>query len=273
MKHASPLLAAFCIVLACFAKDPADFYTRARYLVVDNPGPAKSLSWNVFNVCGPREYTGDVEKNKAYTIRRETSPRRIPDPWMEVDFHTNKPISSIRIRPSTKPGEAFDLYGARLYLLDAERRIVWHHRVWNVDGQVDYDAGSEFTDRDQLGQVLPPRVTRSGLVSAPEPARPADLRNHLVNALYNAAAMKRAIAAYAARHPALYPDRDALLAEADAVASSSGPRAAETLSRKVFLRLPAFGRFTDFLAIRRGDDNAMGMPQNWQGNTSVPVSG
>ena len=30
-------------------KDFGDFYTRAWYLVVDKPGPAKSLSWRIFN--------------------------------------------------------------------------------------------------------------------------------------------------------------------------------------------------------------------------------
>ena len=88
-----------------------DFYTRAWYMVVDNPGPAKSLSWRVFDVCGPAEHHNNVEKNPSFTIRRETDVRRVDTPWMEVNFHTNRPISVIRIRPSRKPGEEFDLYG------------------------------------------------------------------------------------------------------------------------------------------------------------------
>ena len=256
------------------AKDFADFYTRAWYLVVDNPGAGKSLSWKTFNVAGPGSYGQSVEDPKLkYEITRETSPRRIDTPWMEVCFKTNLPISSIRIRPSVKPGEEFDLYGARLYLLDKDRRIVWHHRVWNADGQVDYDAGIEFSDRDQLGQILPPRTLRQGLVSAPEPPKPANLRTHLAKALFNPEALARAIDAYSVKYPDRFADKADLLRELEAIKANGDEAAIDALSRKVFLRLPAFGRFTDFLAIRRGDGNAMGMPANWQGNSSVPVCG
>ena len=260
---------------ACLGgKDFGDFYTRAWYLVVDNPGTARSLSWKAFNVATPGSYGNDIEDKKyGYEVRRETTPRRIDTPWMEVCFKTNLPISSIRIRPSVKPGEEFDLYGARLYLLDRNRRIVWHHRVWNADGQVDYDAGIEFSDRDQLGQILPRREFRSGLVSAPESPKPANMRTCLAKALFNPAALERAIRAHAAQYPALFPDQADLLRELTAVCGSRDESAIDALSRKVFLRLPAFGRFTEFLAIRRGDNNAMGMPANWQGNSSIPVCG
>ena len=273
-----------CVAGTAFAeKDFGDFYTRAWYMVVDNPGPAKSLSWRVFDVCGPAEHHNNVEKNPSFTIRRETDVRRIDTPWMEVNFHTNRPISVVRIRPSRKPGEEFDLYGARIFLLDRNRKIVWHHRIWNTDGQVDYDASAEFSDRDMLGQTLPEYKAVGHRVSAPLQPPPADMRLHLVKGLFNPEAMARAINAYAVKYPDLFPDKDALLAELAAIkkggtrscASADTTRAAaiDALSRKVFLRLPAFRRFSDFLAIRRGDGNAMGLPQNWQGNTSVPVSG
>ena len=259
-------------VSAAFAaRDYGDFYTRAWYMVVDNPGPAKSLSWHKFNVCGPAECENDVEKNPAFTIRRETDVRRVDTPWMEVNFHTNRPVSVIRIRPSRKPGEEFDLYGARIFLLDRNRKIVWHHHIWNTDGQLDYDAGAEFSDRDMIGQTFPEYKVAGNRVPSPLPPQPKDMRLHLVKSLFNPAAMERAINAYAAKHPALFPDKDGLLAEI--AAAKTDVSIADSLSKKVFLRLPAFRRFTDFLAIRRGDGNALGLPQNWQGNTSVPVSG
>ena len=158
------------------AKDFGDFYTRAWYMVVDNPGPGESLSWRVFDVCGPAEHHNNVEKNPAFTIRRETDVRRVDTPWMEVNFHTNRPISVVRIRPSRKPGEEFDLYGARIFLLDRNRKIVWHHRIWNTDGQVDYDAGVEFSDHDMLGQTLPEYKVLGNRVSAPLPPPPKDMR-------------------------------------------------------------------------------------------------
>ena len=255
-------------------RDPADFYTRARYLVIDNPGPAKSLTWKSFLLAGPGNYGEDVENPKyGFKIRRETSPRRIDSPWMEVDFNTLKPIGAVRIRPSVKPGEGFDLYGARIFLLDSERRIVWHHGVWNPDGQVDYDASEEMSDRDLLGKILPPYEVKGSRVAAPEEPPARDMRNHLVKALFNPDAMARAIRHYAAQYPAIFADQAALLAECAAVKGSADEYAADKLSRKVFLRLPPFSRFTDFLAVRRGDGNAMGLPANWQGNSSVPVCG
>ena len=171
--------------------------------MVDNPGPGKSLSWRVFDVCGPAEHHNDVEKNPAFTIRRETDVRRVDTPWMEVNFHTNRPISVVRIRPSRKPGEEFDLYGARIFLLDRNRKIVWHHRIWNTDGQVDYDAGVEFSDHDMLGQTLPEYKVLGNRVSAPLPPPPKDMRLHLVKSLFNPEAMARAINAYADKYPSL----------------------------------------------------------------------
>ena len=113
-----------CVAGTAFAeKDFGDFYTRAWYMVVDNPGPAKSLSWRVFDVCGPAEHHNNVEKNPSFTIRRETDVRRVDTPWMEVNFHTNRPISVVRIRPSRKPGEEFDLY-VRARILSPERPVV-----------------------------------------------------------------------------------------------------------------------------------------------------
>ncbi len=259
---------------AAAGRSPAEFYTQARYLVIDNPGPAKSLTWKKFMVAGPDSYGDDVEDGKyGFKIRRETSPRRIDSPWMEVDFNASMPISSVRIRPSTRPGEGFDLYGARIFLLDADRRIVWHHSVWNPDGQVDYDASVEMSERDLLGKILPAYEIKGARVSAPEQPPVADMRNHLVKSLFNPEAMARAIEAYASRCSVLFGDKASLLAECAAVKGSTDEYAAEKLSRKVFLRLPEFARFADFLAVRRGDGNAMGLPANWQGNSSVPVCG
>ena len=148
---------------------------------------------------------------------------------------------------------------------------MWHHRIWNTDGQVDYDAGVEFSDHDMLGQTLPEYKVLGNRVSAPLPSPPKDMRLHLVKSLFNPEAMARAINAYADKYPSLFPDKAALLDEIPACRTDTA--AADRLSKKVFLRLPAFRRFSDFLAIRRGDGNALGLPQNWQGNTSVPVSG
>ena len=44
---------------------------------------------------------------------------------------------------------------------------MWHHRIWNTVGQVDYDAGIEFSDRDMLGRTPPEYKVFGNRVSAP----------------------------------------------------------------------------------------------------------
>ena len=44
---------------------------------------------------------------------------------------------------------------------------MWHHRIWNTAGQVDYDAGIGFSDRDMLGRTLHEYKVVGNRVSAP----------------------------------------------------------------------------------------------------------
>ena len=102
---------------------------------------------------------------------------------------------------------------------------------------------------------------------------------------FNPEALARAINAYAAKYPEVYKDKDALLkrlADARQAVSAAGNDAAaklaaaqqvEALNDAVFLKHPAVD-FKELLFVRRSFGSVhTGLPQNWQGNSSVPLHG
>jgi len=104
---------------------------------------------------------------------------------------------------------------------------------------------------------------------------------------FNADAMERAINAYATKYPEVYKDKAALLgqvadlrkaAEAAKASNDFGVKLAtaqkiETLSDAVFMKHPAID-FKEILFVRRSTGSVHnGLPQNWQGNSSVPLRG
>jgi len=260
-------------LVACvfvFAAQGVDEYVRARYMRVDKLGEAQTLTFSSADACRPGEYRHPLKK---YPQKGQITPERIADPWWEWDLKECRPVVLVYVNALKQGSHAFDLYGARLILMDDNRRVVWHQTIWNVGGQISFDISPRYSLTDLLGQVLPETPMREGLVSAPPPPPVKDLRRAIAKKLYNPAAMARAIEAYAVKHPDLFPDRDDLLKEAQAAAASPDNAAADALSRKVFFRLPQMKAFREILAIWRGDQNSLGLPQNWQGNTSVPVAG
>ncbi|HPC23544.1 MAG TPA: SUMF1/EgtB/PvdO family nonheme iron enzyme, partial [Phycisphaerae bacterium] len=103
--------------------------------------------------------------------------------------------------------------------------------------------------------------------------------------LFNPEALERAINAFAARYPDVYADKDALLkrvAEVRQALAAAGndfgtrlaaARQAEALNEAVYLKHPAVD-FKELLFVRRASASIhSGLPQNWQGNSSVPLHG
>lgn len=104
-------------------------------------------------------------------------------------------------------------------------------------------------------------------------------------AYFNPAAMERAIKAYAARYPDVY-DEAALRKRLDAARAAAGAFAADkTMENKaaaarlvdalydeVYFKHPAVD-FKEILFVRRSVKSPMGLPANWQGNSSVPLRG
>ncbi|MCL1920572.1 MAG: SUMF1/EgtB/PvdO family nonheme iron enzyme [Kiritimatiellaeota bacterium] len=103
---------------------------------------------------------------------------------------------------------------------------------------------------------------------------------------FNAEAMERAIKGYAAKYPAVYKDKDALLARlaevapvAEAAAKGSDMNAkfeaskqVEALMDAVYMKHPGVD-FKEMLMVRRSKMSHRGLPANWQGNSSIPLHG
>jgi len=104
---------------------------------------------------------------------------------------------------------------------------------------------------------------------------------------FNAEAMERAINGYAAKYPAVYADKDALLARlaevapvaeaarqegSDPAAKLEAAQQVEALMDAVYLRHPGVD-FKEMLFVRRSKLSHSGLPANWQGNSSVPLHG
>ncbi|MDD2454924.1 MAG: SUMF1/EgtB/PvdO family nonheme iron enzyme [Kiritimatiellae bacterium] len=172
-------------------------------------------------------------------------------------------------------------------------------------------AGSDIYQRKQSGELA--ELARRYLGEMPTHMRPG-LEEHVKNIkdvaglapvrqafhkgreqtaeltrldFFNPDALERAVRAYAAKHPEVYTDKDALLrrsAELRQIAAEANAgndfqvklavaRQIEALHYDVFLKHPAVD-FTELLFVRRSKGSAhRGLPQNWQGNSSVPLHG
>ena len=100
---------------------------------------------------------------------------------------------------------------------------------------------------------------------------------------FNPVAMERAIRAYAGKYPSVYGSPSALLARlaevktAVAGAKNEAARlkaadALASLQEDVYLRHPAVD-FSHFLMVKRSRTSPSGLPNNWNGNSSVPLQG
>nr|HPM25595.1 hypothetical protein [Phycisphaerae bacterium] len=104
---------------------------------------------------------------------------------------------------------------------------------------------------------------------------------------FNPEALGRAIRAFASQYPQSYPDSSALLARVEALkptvdqAQKGGDAAVKVAAAQqlaalydaVYLKHPAVD-FKEILFVQRASGSVhSGLPQNWQGNSSVPLHG
>ena len=100
---------------------------------------------------------------------------------------------------------------------------------------------------------------------------------------FNPEALDRAIRAYAQKHPEVYGSGEDLLAqlaaaqklvkEADNEAKrEAAAEAVMKLTDAIYLRNPGVD-FSRILVVKRARNGHSGLPQNWQGNSSVPLHG
>ena len=100
---------------------------------------------------------------------------------------------------------------------------------------------------------------------------------------FNPVALARAIKAYAEKYPSVYGTGEDLLKQLAAVeqqvkaANTEAARAAagaavRQLTDSLYLRNPGID-FKDLLVVKRMRNSHSGLPQNWQGNSSIPLHG
>ena len=189
MQSASKVFFVAAACLAAFAAHGVDDYVMARYMRVDKIGPAQTLTFASADACRPGEYRHDLRK---YPQKGQIVPERIADPWWEWDFRECRPVVLVYVNALKKDGHDFDLYGARLILMDESRKVVWHQVIWNVGGQISFDISPRYSLKELVGKVLPETSMREGLVSAPPPPI-KNLRLSMVKKLFNREAMERAL--------------------------------------------------------------------------------
>jgi len=98
----------------------------------------------------------------------------------------------------------------------------------------------------------------------------ADRRQDIARTLFNRDALVRAVEAASRRIPERFADREALLSE---IAAAKSAEEMDAVSRKVFFRLPELAEVDEMLLVRRTGAHNLGLPANWQGNTSIPSHG
>ena len=129
-----------------------DEFMKARYMRIDKPGAAQTISFRRVDASGPGEYEHPLDK---YPQKGQITPERIPDPWWEWDFMTNRAISYVEICADMREGHGYDLLGARLIFMDEHRRVVWHQTINDTDGQISIDVSPRFSLTELCGVVLP----------------------------------------------------------------------------------------------------------------------
>ena len=194
----------------------------------------------------------------------------IENPWWEVDLGGVKPIEKI-VLWNRSNGFEHRLNHARVMVLDGDRVIRWAGEIGQakIEHPFEVKPGSDSpVVGKHVDKLQPPEVTNRRQLAALK--------------LFNPAAMERAITNFAKKYPQAYPNRQELLAqlaalkaEAAAVTDSGRDALAQKVfdfSVKVYSQYPPAKRFSDVLYLRRTNRN-LGFPANWQGNSSVPVSG
>jgi formylglycine-generating enzyme required for sulfatase activity len=152
-----------------------------------------------------------------------------------------------------------------------------------------YVNGLPDAQRKTFGKQAADAKTVADLAPIRQAFREARAQTLKLTALkyFNPDAMERAINAFAAKYPDIYKDKDALLkrvadlrkvaedaqANGTAEAKFAAAQQVEALSDAVFMRHPAVD-FKELLFVRRSTGSIhTGLPQNWQGNSSVPLHG
>lgn len=194
------------------------------------------------------------------------TPEDCPNPWWEVELKEMQPISKLVLW--NRSGLESRLDNARVLILDDDRQVTWEAVLGRAPGMIELTVKEPAAGPD-LGRKIE-AVENPNLKPVGNFRRGAMNREAAAAELFNSVAMARAIEAFAKKYPKIYSDKDALLAELKTLDKRANPEAVVAFSEKVFFRNPAFAQFKEMLFIKRR--GGAGFPNNWQGNSSIPVS-
>jgi formylglycine-generating enzyme required for sulfatase activity len=194
----------------------------------------------------------------------------VENPWWEVDLGDAKSIDKVILW--NRSGFEFRLNNARVMILDDKKIIQWVGQIGGakMENALDVKAG---VSHPLIGKTI-------SAMTAPDVS---NRRQLAALALFNPVAMERAISTFATKYPEAYRNKAALLAELEALSAEAKqvtPTNRDGVAQKIFdfsikvySQHPAMKTFSDILYIRRNSGKQMGMPANWQGNSSTAVSG
>ena len=209
------------------------------------------------------------------TMTHTSQSRPFEKPWWELDLKSEREIESINIW--NRPEMPERLNKLRVQVLDGKRIVRWSGCLEKAGKS----KNSFKVEADKGGRDV-------GLPFAPLGTK-EELKKHFLNCpqqvgatklermkWFNPVALKRAIGAYADKYREIYADREALIKAVDEIAAGTDRDVCagklEKLVRDVYLRHPAVD-FDRFLMVRRHKVSPSGLPNNWQGNSSIPLHG
>jgi len=274
--------------VCCIASHAAAATVNGRYVHVTIPGSGKTLSLaevHVFsggknialkkktvqsatahNGVSGRAVDGNTSGNWSNGSITHT-PEMAKDPAWEVDL--GKPAAIYKVVIWNRDGLESRLYGCRVMILDAKRRVLWGVDV-PKPGRGPTILAVSSTRAFKLKGKTVAKVVHRGTSGGSRRRRRSSSAASGGTTESLRMAIKDLIATYAAR----YPKGKAFLARLDAlepkVKAGQEKEAFEKLRTEALLANPLLD-FDKLLLIRRRKQ--MGMPANWQGNTSIGKTG
>jgi formylglycine-generating enzyme required for sulfatase activity len=194
----------------------------------------------------------------------------IENPWWELDLGEMKSIDKVTLW--NREGYESRMNHVRVMVLDGDRVIRWAGQLnqAKMENPFEVKPGAENpVVGKNIDALKPPEITNRRQLAA--------------LALFNPVAMERAISSFAKKYPQAFANSQALLAElatlktaAASVTDANREEVAQKVfdfSLKVYSRHPGTQKFSDVLYVRRTNNHNLGLPANWQGNSSVSASG
>ncbi|HYW78025.1 MAG TPA: hypothetical protein VE890_00545, partial [Thermoguttaceae bacterium] len=262
----------------CFVAQAADETVTGRYVNVSIPGNGKTLSLAEVQVYSDGKNVAQGQKTVQTNIGSGGDSSRgvdgrtngdwgsgtithtaegTKDPAREVDLGKDIEIEKIVIW--NRDGFEYRLYGCRVTVLDKKRKAVWGVDIAKPGSGATELPISEYPDCKWSGDKIAKITQRSGGGGGSKTDIASNTRESL----------RLAINDLIASFGASYPNGKDYLARLDAL-DEADTDGLEALRREALLANPLLD-FDKLLLVRRKGN--IGLPANWQGNSSVGKTG